>query len=384
MPMLLHESAAFSTVTRSDNDPPSSDGDTGTIDVEGKVVIKNATGNVLLADAEALVNTVNCVGVMGKGIALQFKQAWPAMAEEYERLCRRGEMKPGQVQVWETRTLHGPKYIINFPTKRDWFKKSQYADIASGLESLVNEIRERQIGSVAVPALGCGAGGLTWAKVRPMIEDAFAELPGVEVMLYGPGKEPSSEGRVVRTKRPALTRARALFIAAIDRYSALAYQVTQLEIQKLAYFLQEAGEPLRLKTQKGLYGPYADNLNKVLETLEGHYIRGYDGNRKPDKEIVLTDSAASEAAEFLSRQPDARARLERVGELIEGFETPYGMELLSSVHYVAAHESPSANSADEAVAMVHAWNNRKRDLLASDHIRVAWDHLRSTGWTRSS
>jgi O-acetyl-ADP-ribose deacetylase (regulator of RNase III) len=346
-----------------------------------QAMIENTKGNVLLAEAEALVNTVNCVGVMGKGIALQFKQAWPAMAEEYERLCRRGEMRPGQVQVWETRTLHGPKYIINFPTKREWFRRSVYADIASGLESLIQEIRERQIRSVAVPALGCGNGGLAWTKVRPMIEGAFAELPGVHVLLFGPGEEPPAESRVIRTERPALTKARALFIAAIDRYGALAYQVTQLEIQKLAYFLQEAGEPLRLRMQKGLYGPYADNLNKVLETLEGHYIRGYDGSRKPDRAIALTDTAASEAAEFLSKEPEARARLERVGELIEGFETPYGMELLSSVHYVVAHERPPATTADEALALVHDWNERKRKLLAAEHIHVAWDHLRSVGWT---
>lgn len=345
-------------------------------------MIENATGNLLQAEAEALVNTVNCVGVMGKGIALQFKQAWPEMAEEYQRLCRCGEMRPGQVQVWETRTLHDPKYIINFPTKREWFRSSNYADIASGLASLAQAIRERNIRSVAVPALGCGAGGLAWSKVRPMIEQAFADLPEVRVLLFGPGETPPAQSRVVRTNRPALTTARALFIAVIERYGALAYPVTQLEIQKLAYFLQEAGEPLRLKVQKGIYGPYADNLNKVLETLEGHYIRGYDGSRKPDQEIVLVESAATEAEAFLTHEPEAQARLARIGRLIEGFETPYGMELLSSTHYVAAHESPPATTADEAVAMVHAWNERKRGLLAAEHIRVAWDHLCSSGWTR--
>lgn len=345
-------------------------------------MIENATGHLLQAEAEALVNTVNCVGVMGKGIALQFKQAWPEMAEEYQRLCRRGEMRPGQVQVWETRTLHDPKYIINFPTKREWFRSSRYADIASGLASLAQAIRERNIRSVAVPALGCGAGGLAWSKVRPMIEQAFADLPEVRVLLFGPREAPPAQSRVVRTNRPALTTARALYIAVIERYGALAYQVTQLEIQKLAYFLQEAGEPLRLKVQKGRYGPYADNLNKVLETLEGHFIRGYDGSRKPDQKIVLMESAAVEAATFLTHEPGAQARLARVGRLIEGFETPYGMELLSSTHYVAAHESLPATTADEAVAMVHAWNQRKHRLLAAEHIRVAWDHLCSSGWTR--
>jgi O-acetyl-ADP-ribose deacetylase (regulator of RNase III) len=344
-------------------------------------MIENVSGNLLLAAAEALVNTVNCVGVMGKGIALQFKQAWPEMAREYERSCRHGEMRPGQMQVWETGALHGPKYIINFPTKREWFRKSSYADIASGLESLARVVRERNIRSIAVPALGCGAGGLAWSRVRPMIERAFADSPDVQVLLFAPGEAPAAKEKVIRTRRPALTRARALLIAAIERYRELSYQVTQLEIQKLAYFLQEAGEPLRLKVQKGLYGPYADNLNKVLETLEGHFIRGYDGSRTPDKEIQLSEGAANEAAEFLSQEPEALERLERVGRLIEGFETPYGMELLSSVHYVAFHETSPTRSADDAVSLVLAWNSRKRKLMQPEHIRVAWEHLRSQGWT---
>lgn len=343
-------------------------------------MIETAQGNLLRAEAEALVNTVNCVGVMGKGIALQFKQAYPEMAKAYEKACARGEIRPGEVQVWETGALIGPKYVINFPTKREWFRKSSYRDIESGLAALSQEIRARGIGSVAVPALGCGNGGLAWSRVRPMIEAAFAALPDVRVLLFGPGDSPAAAARVVRTDRPALTTARALFIAAIERYAALAYQVTQLEIQKLAYFLQEAGEPLRLKVQKGLYGPYADNLNKVLETLEGHYIRGYDGDRSPGKAITLHGSAAADAARFLEHETDARARLEQVGRLIEGFETPYGMELLSSVQYVARHESPAAVTADEAIALVHAWNDRKRSLLEAEHIRVAWDHLRSQGW----
>lgn len=343
-------------------------------------MIENAKGNLLQAEAEALVNTVNCVGVMGKGIALQFKQAYPDMAKAYEKACKREEIRPGHVQVWDTGALHGPKHIINFPTKLHWRSKSRLEDIESGLTSLVQTIRALGIESVAVPPLGCGHGGLSWSEVRPMIEAAFEEIPDVQVLIFAPGGAPTVEERVVRTERPKLTKARALFIASIDRYSVLAYQVTQLEIQKLAYFLQEAGEPLRLKIQKGPYGPYADNLNKVLETLESHYIQGYDGDRSPDKAISLCDGAAGEAAAFLDQEPEARSRLEDVGQLIEGFETPYGMELLSSVHYVAKHETPPATAEDEAVEMVHAWNDRKRKLLKAEHIRVAWSHLHTAGW----
>lgn len=343
-------------------------------------MIENTKGNLLQAEAEALVNTVNCVGIMGKGIALQFKQAYPEMAKVYEKACKREEIQPGRVQVWDTGALRGPRHIINFPTKQHWRSKSRPEDIESGLVSLVQTIRELGIESIAVPPLGCGHGGLAWSKVRRMIEKAFEEIPDVRVLLFAPGGAPAVEDRVIRTTRPKLTKARALFIAAIDRYSLLSYQVTQLEIQKLAYFLQEAGEPLRLKIEKGQYGPYADNLNKVLETLEGHYIRGYDGDRHPEKAISLCDDAAGEAAAFLEKEPDARSRLENVGRLIEGFETPYGMELLSSVHFVARHEIPNAATDDEAIELVHAWNDRKRDLMKSNHIRAAWGHLKAAGW----
>jgi O-acetyl-ADP-ribose deacetylase (regulator of RNase III) len=341
-------------------------------------VIEDAHGNLLQADAEALVNTVNCVGVMGKGIALQFKQAYPDMAKVYEAACERGEVQPGRVQVWETGLLQGPRFIINFPTKREWFRKSSYADIESGLVSLVAEVRRLGIRSIAVPPLGCGHGGLSWAKVRPMILGAFAPLPEVRVLLFSPEGAPATAERVVNTKRPHLTTARALFISSIERYSVLAYTITLLEIQKLAYFLQEAGEQLRLKFVKGIYGPYADNLNKVLELLEGHFIHGYDGERSPDKEIQLANGAPAEARTFLAAQAEALGRLERVGALIEGFETPYGMELLSSVHFLGRYDG--AASDDDAVRLIGAWNDRKRSLFEPTHVRLAWDHLKSSGW----
>lgn len=343
-------------------------------------MIEIAQGNLLHADAEALVNTVNCEGVMGKGIALQFKQAYPEMAKSYEKACERGEVTPGRMLVWSTQALSGPKYIINFPTKREWYKKSRYEDIESGLSALVAEVRRLEIKSIAVPPLGCGNGGLSWRKVRPMIEAAFEALPDVHVHLFAPAGAPAVADRVVNTERPKLTRARALFLAAIDRYSVLAYSITLLEIQKLAYFLQEAGEPLRLKFQKAHYGPYADNLNKVLEVLEGHFVHGFDGERSPEKEISLNERAAEEATEFLAREPDAQPRMTRVAELIEGFETPYGMELLSSVHFVALHDAEQPTSADDAVRLVHAWNAHKRQTMSEEHIRLAWNHLRERGW----
>jgi len=285
-------------------------------------MIEITRGNLLEAKAEALVNTVNCVGHMGKGIALQFKKAFPENFNSYERACRAKEVRPGRMFVFETRSMFNPKYIINFPTKRHWRGKSRLEDIEVGLQALVEKVRKLEISSAAVPPLGCGLGGLDWGTVRSMIEKAFAELPEVRVILFEPAGAPEVKAMPVRTQRTRMTVARALLIRLMRQYAELAYRLTLLEIQKLAYFLQEAGEPLRLNYQAHVYGPYAHNLNKVLEILEGHLIRGYGDTQKPDVEIELLPGAVKKANAFLEMHKESLSRLAQVAELIEGFETP--------------------------------------------------------------
>jgi len=184
----------------------------------------------------------------------------------------------------------------------------------------------------------------------------------------------------VRTKRPNMTAGRALVIELMRQYAALGYSRTLLEIQKLAYFLQEAGEPLKLRYEAGLYGPYAANLNKVLERIEGHFIRGYGDSQRPEAEIDLLPGAVEEAEAFLAKRPESNARLQRVADLIAGFETPYGMELLSTVHWVGKHAASPATSEDEAIRAVHAWSDRKREMFKPEHIRLAWQQLQARSW----
>jgi O-acetyl-ADP-ribose deacetylase (regulator of RNase III) len=343
-------------------------------------MITTEEGNVLEAKAEALVNTVNCVGFMGKGIALQFKKAYPENFDAYQRACRAHEVQPGRMFIFNRGSMLDVKYIVNFPTKRHWKGGSRYEDIEAGLAALVEDVRRLGIRSIAIPPLGCGLGGLEWSRVRPMIEQAFAALSDVEVHLYEPAGAPAAEEMPVRTKRPHLTVARALFIRLMRQYVNLDYRLTLLEIQKLAYFLQEAGQPLRLNYQAGLYGPYAPNLNKVLEALEGHYTRGYGDTQKPDVELALLDGAAEESEAFLQGHTLEHERLDRVSRLIEGFETPYGMELLSSVHWLAIHATPTAASPDAAISGMAAWNDRKRRMFKPEHIRVAWNRLETEKW----
>jgi len=345
-------------------------------------MVRPAKGNLLVADAEALVNTVNCVGYMGRGIALQFKQAFPENFKAYQRACRCGEVKPGHMFIFETGNLMNPKHIINFPSKRHWRGRSRLEDIESGLKALVRDVKRLGIRSIAIPPLGCGMGGLDWRVIRPMIEKAFAEADDVQVLLYPPHGAPDAKSMPVRTHRPKMTTARALFIRLMSQYLELAYRLTLLEIHKIAYFLQESGEPLRLIYQASRYGPYAPNLNKVLERIEGHFIRGYGASQKPDQDIELLPGAVEEADTQMTSHGESFARLERVARLIEGFETPYGMELLSSVHWVARHRDPAATDPDGAVQAVQGWSARKRRMFRPEHIRVAWNRLEEEGWLR--
>src|SRR5262249_29905956 len=219
---------------------------------------------------------------------------------------------------------------MNFPTKHHWRGKSRLEDIRRGLDALVLEIRRFKIMSVAIPPLGCGQGGLEWADVRPLIGAAFTALPDVRVDLYPPQSAPLDEDRPIRTERPAWTRARALLVQLMDLYRTADYSLSLLEIQKLAYFLQAAGEPLKLRFTKHFYGPYADNLNHVIQRMDGHSVRGAI-DRKPTSQVQVIGTAVDEAKAFLMNDHDAMDRLNEVARLIEGFETPYGTELLATV-----------------------------------------------------
>ena len=184
---------------------------------------------------------------------------------------------------------------------------------------------------------------------------------------------------LLNTLKPKMTLAHALLIRLLELYGIPGYELTKLEIQKLAYFLQEAGEPLKLRYVKHQYGPYADNLNHVLQHIEGHYIRGY-GDRSRNSEIYVLTEGGEAAQTFLEKQPDANERLERVSSLITGFETPYGMELLATVYWVAQEKPKAAKDSEQAIALVHEWSERKRKLFKPEHIRKAWQRLHEQNW----
>jgi O-acetyl-ADP-ribose deacetylase (regulator of RNase III) len=343
-------------------------------------MIRFTKGDILAADAEALVNTVNSVGIMGRGIALQFRQAFPANYKAYAVACRQGEVRPGRMFVFDTGQLTMPRYIINFPTKRHWRGKSRLSDIEAGLVDLVEVIRSRGIRSVAIPPLGSGLGGLDWGDVRPLVEGALAVLPDVEVIVFEPGGRASEDRANKSTTVPRMTEGRAALVGLMNQYlSALMDPfITLLEVHKLMYFLQAAGEPLKLRYVKAPYGPYAENLRHVLRAIDGHLIAGYaDSGESPDKELSLVPGATRDAESFLETKAATRQRFDRVRHLVEGFETPFGLELLATVHWVASHESARELSSIERAT--YAWGARKHDFTPSQ-IQFAAERLRSEGW----
>lgn len=341
--------------------------------------IHSVKGNLLKQeDVDAIVNTVNCVGVMGKGIALQFKKKWPDNFKAYALACKNEEVKVGQMFTFELGALATPRFIVNFPTKDHWKSASRIEDIESGLQSLVEHIARFDIRSIAIPPLGCGLGGLLWSDVKPLIVKYLGSIENLEVRLFEPNDDIKATAIETNTAKPKMTAGRAAILALLETYQSVNYGVSKIEIQKLAYFLQEAGENLKLDFKKHTYGPYADALRHALNTMDGHYIRGV-GDGVVESEIRPVDSALEDARQYLATSnEEINSTIKRVSDLIEGYQSPYGVELLSTVHWVVNHEG--ARNPNEAHQAIQHWNDRKKELMTLQHVDAAWNRLQTNGW----
>lgn len=345
-------------------------------------MINLVTGNLLKDSVDALVNTVNTKGIMGKGIALQFKQAYPDMFKKYEFDCKHGDVRLGKVHIYDNGALaDGPRWIINFPTKDHWKSKSKINDIEAGLIDLAKQIEILGIRSIAIPPLGCGLGGLRWSEVYSLIETYLGGIKDVDIHVYPPSGAPEAKSVVIKTKKPNMTKSTAALILLIEKYLSgqLSPFISLLEIHKLMYFLQNSGEDLKLNFEAKPYGPYAKNLRHIFIRVDGHYLEGYgDGYDGPQKPLNLKPGAIEEAEEFLQNNPSLIDRLEKVAHLIEGFEDPYGLELLSTVHWVINRELPSsADDSEEAmISSVQSWSDRKERIMKPIHLRKAHEHLK--------
>ncbi len=308
-------------------------------------------GNLLEADVDAVVNTVNTVGVMGKGIALMFKERYPDNFTAYQAACKGGRIQVGHMFVTETGELSGPRWIINFPTKQHWRNPSRLEWITTGLEDLARVARETGIRSLALPPLGCGNGGLDWLKVRPLIESLAARLPEVEIVAFEP--TPRYQNVAKREGVEKLTVARALIAEAVRRYWVLGIECTLLEIQKLAWFLerscrrQKLPDALELQFHADRYGPFSPRLNHLLNALDGSYLRSDKriADCGPMDTIAFNDDRAEAVTAFLRSGGGKTyaAALDETDALIDGFQSPLGMELLATVDWLARREGCAMN-----------------------------------------
>jgi len=350
-------------------------------------MISFTTGNILEADTEALVNTVNTVGVMGKGIALMFKEAFPQNFKDYEAACKRKEIKVGNVFVTERQKFHGPRWIVNFPTKEHWRAPSKLEWIEAGLDDLKRFIVENKVKSIAVPPLGSGNGGLNWDEVRPIIQARLGALPDVRIIVYEPTAQYQNVSK--RSGIEKLTPARALIAEIIRRYWILGIECSVLEVQKLAYFLERSIEqlglqnPLDLRFGADKYGPYASRLTHLLNGLDGSYLHCDKrlGDAGPFDVIWFEESKRDYVATYLGSEGKAYLpALQRTAELIDGFESPLGMELLATIDWLIQKDKVEAKR-DAIRSGLASWTGgqkaaeRKQELFEDRLIDLALDRL---------
>jgi O-acetyl-ADP-ribose deacetylase (regulator of RNase III) len=305
-------------------------------------MMKFTQGNLLEAPAEALVNTVNSVGVMGKGIALMFKEAFPANFRAYEDACKQKEVTVGKMFVTENHALSGPRWIINFPTKKHWRNPSKLEWIIEGLGDLRRIVEKHQIRSIAVPPLGAGNGGLDWSEVRLEVERILGDLKGVEVLVFEPAVKYQNVAK--RTGVEQLTPARALVAEMIRRYWVLGIECTYLEVQKLGWFLERSihslgiNDPLDLQFKADKYGPFSDRLRHLLKALDGTYLHCDKrlSDAGPSDTIWFDEGRRQRLDLYLQQETSEPLRnvLELTARRIDGFESPLGMELLATVDWL--------------------------------------------------
>ncbi len=328
-------------------------------------MIHYIVGNLLESEAEALVNTVNTVGVMGKGIALQFKNKFPDNFKLYVNACKNKKLSIGKLLVTEEKSLlSGRKIIINFPTKTDWRLPSEYQYIETGLIELTKVIKEKNIKSIAIPPLGAGNGGLHWHKVKLIVEKHLADV-ACDIYVYEPN---AVIQEVMRKEKVKLTPARAMLLAVLYDLVRNGEFVSEFAAEKIAYFLQRFGAKniFKLEFQPNFYGPYSGKVKHVLYYLNGSYITGYSSkDKKPFEELGLIYDAVIEVDQFLDKPENVayKSIVEKTKVFLTGFYSSFGLELLSTVDYLILEKKVTTQY--EIIKELENWSDRKKTLFTN-------------------
>ncbi len=344
-------------------------------------MIRYLKGDLLSADAEAYVNTVNTVGIMGKGIALQFKGRFPANYKAYRKASKAEEVQIGKMLVVRELTVEKEVWIINFPTKVHWKSPSKLDYIRSGLEDLRRVILEKNIGSIAIPPLGCGLGGLNWPDVKHLIQQALGNMVEVDIQVFEPNatiKNLLKSQDYSGTQK--LTPARAMLLYALFFYEQLGEPSSLFAANKLAYFLQRTGEKLKLNFVAHLYGPYSNQVEHILQHLSGTYIRGLEQNSaKAFEPLQLNYSAFPELKTYIETElgSEQRERLERLMDLVSGFQSGLSLEILATVDFIK--QEKGTDDPAQIVAYAREWSKRKSELITEEYVTIALKRLSEHG-----
>lgn len=337
-------------------------------------MIHYLTGDLFDSKAVALVNTVNLLGVMGKGVALQFKNRFPQNFKQYKAACQNGEIAIGKLFVTREATVFGEQLIINFPTKTDWRKPSEYSYIEAGLNDLIRVLNEYQIDSVALPPLGAGNGGLNWDNVKKLIDRKLADLD-VEIYIYEPNSHIVEKMRAERIK---LTPARALLLYVLYDLVRHGEYVSEFSSEKVCYFLQRFGaaDLFKLHYEPKYYGPYSGKVKYVLNAMNGSYIMGYsDMNKKPFESLTLVSDVIDEITHFIKADEKLNEIATETMCFLHGFYSDFGLELLSSVDYIMCTYGKDI-SIDDIYLHLSEWSHRKEKLFHDKkYIALANKHL---------
>lgn len=346
-------------------------------------MIEFTKGNLLASLDGVLVNTVNTVGVMGKGIALQFKDEFPHNYAVYVETCRKGELYPGILLTVKDRSpRYGEKIIVNFPTKVHWRNPSKYEYIQRGLVALREFIINNKVESISIPPLGCGNGGLDWSRVKQMIMESLSGLDTV-IHLY----EPSADvAKILKsTARPIgdveLTPERAMMLYALFFYETLGEQANLFAANKLVYFMQRLGEPAfgKYKFTPAHFGPYSIQVGRALHQLNGKYLTGLEQMElRAFDPLTLQYNTWEEVKQYVDETLSvaSRERLEQLVRLVSGFQSTLSLEVLATVDYVR-NENPGI-SLEDTIRKVWEWSDRKKALFKERYIQIAYEHLKES------
>jgi O-acetyl-ADP-ribose deacetylase (regulator of RNase III) len=342
-------------------------------------MIQYITGNILESSAQAIINTVNTDGIMGKGIALQFKNSFPNNYKAYKDACKNDTIDIGKLFVFREGNLTiGEKTIINFPTKKSWRKPSEYSYIEKGLDDLISIVNAHNITSIGIPPLGAGNGGLEWEQVKKIIEQKLNHL-NIDIYIYEPTIQIKE---YLKQERVKLTNARALLLYLLFDLVKNGEYVSEFSSEKICYFLQRFGAKkyFKLEFEPNFYGPYSGKVRYVLNALNGSYIMGFsDMNKKPFEPLTLIADGYETVKMHIENNAELTEIAQKTIAFLTGFYSDFALELFSSIDYLSLKN----NTINKEIIskQLEAWSDRKRTLFSnSKYIDISINHIQKTSF----